>query len=330
MIESIDGRRFAPTDEDAEARYSEWKANDPYPDVPCALLNAADFLDYVAATGMIHPFDPESRRLKPASYLADVGGPFRYWDGEGRLISGELGAEDSLTIPRNTIAFVTLAPKFRLPEYIALRFNLQIKYIHAGLLVGTGPLVDPGFTGYLYLPLHNLTDNDYTISVKDGLVWMEFTKVSSHTMWSEWSKAAEVEAENAGPRLQAPARFGTYHPFPEDKKRRTTLPQYLNAAFPGQIRSSIPAEIQKTAAAVRRLRNFGIVGIVAVVLTLVVLMMSVLQLVSSSQNLVETTRSNSAQEVSEVKGEIAQLQHELTTLERRLRQHPASPVEASP
>src|SRR6266498_565315 len=138
---------FAATDEEAETRYNNWKVKDPFPEIPAALLNSADFLDYVATTGMIWPFDHEDQRhLKPASYLVAMAGPYTYWDGKGNQKSGELNRGDNFELPRNTIAFVTLEPLFRLPEYIALRFNLQIKYVHAGLLVGTGPLVDPGFT----------------------------------------------------------------------------------------------------------------------------------------------------------------------------------------
>jgi hypothetical protein len=45
-------------------------------------------------------------------------------------------------------------------------------------LLGTGPLVDPGFHGKLLVPLHNLTSDEYTIRGDEGLIWMEFTKTS--------------------------------------------------------------------------------------------------------------------------------------------------------
>ena len=50
--------------------------------------------------------------------------------------------------------------------------------MHRGLLLGTGPLVDPGFHGRLLIPLHNLTSDEYTIRGDEGLIWMEFTKTS--------------------------------------------------------------------------------------------------------------------------------------------------------
>jgi hypothetical protein len=77
--------------------------------------------------------------------------------------------------------FVESDLDFRIPDFIALRFNLQIQHVHRGLLLGTGPLVDPGFWGKLCIPIHNLTDRDYFIPKDQGLIWIEFTKTSIGT-----------------------------------------------------------------------------------------------------------------------------------------------------
>jgi deoxycytidine triphosphate deaminase len=163
--------RFAITDEEAEERFEATRGSDPFPGIAPALLNSADLLDYVAATGMIFPFaippKPEEM-LKPASCAIRLGGEVVYWDTDA--VSDPDSDEDSkpekvkrvlkpgeeLTLRRNSIVYVTLEPTLRLPDYIAARFNLTIRDIYRGILVGTGPLVDPGFTGRLSLPLHNL------------------------------------------------------------------------------------------------------------------------------------------------------------------------------
>ena len=75
--------------------------------------------------------------------------------------------------------------KFHLPEYIAARFNLHIRHVHKGILLGTGPLIDPGFSGKLLIPLHNLTDNDYKSKGGEGIIWVEFTKLSIHEFWNQ-------------------------------------------------------------------------------------------------------------------------------------------------
>lgn len=58
---------------------------------------------------------------------------------------------------------------------------MQIKHVHRGLLLGTGPLVDPGYWGKLCIPLHNLTDEEYCIPADEGLIWIEFTKTTTIT-----------------------------------------------------------------------------------------------------------------------------------------------------
>ena len=50
-------------------------------------------------------------------------------------------------------------------------------------MLGTGPLIDPGFGGQILIPLHNLTDNDYELCGGDGIIWVEFTKVSKNDYW---------------------------------------------------------------------------------------------------------------------------------------------------
>jgi hypothetical protein len=133
---------------------------------------------------------------------------------------------------------VQVEPLFRLPDYIALRFNLKITHVHRGILLGTGPLIDPGFEGRLLIPLHNLTTNEYSLECGEGLIWIEFTKTSRLPV-------AGGEAVNA----HGLGRRGKYVPFPESKKN---LPPkyYLAGASPhAPIRSSIPEVIRENAKA---------------------------------------------------------------------------------
>ena len=131
---------YADNNEEAAARFRTWRERDPYPDIPAVLLNNADIVDYVSRTGMIHPFYPQ--RLKPASYEIALLGRYLYVDGSGRQFSGEIRKGEKFLLKKNSIAFLSVEPYFRLPDYIALRHNLKITNVYKGLLVGTGPLVD--------------------------------------------------------------------------------------------------------------------------------------------------------------------------------------------
>ena len=152
---------------------------DPFPEISPSLLSGDHIRDYVMATGAIAPFYIDGgrhSRLKKASYEGRIGRNAYVYNKKGRLEGLEL--VEHLKVEANSIVFVESDLDFRLPDFIALRFNLQIRHVHRGLLLGTGPLVDPGYWGKLCIPLHNLTDENYSIPLDDGLIWVEFTKTT--------------------------------------------------------------------------------------------------------------------------------------------------------
>ncbi|WGS19240.1 hypothetical protein [Bradyrhizobium sp. ISRA463] len=162
--------------DDAKARAIRFENIDPFPNVPRALLSSFEIADYARVTGMMWPF--AEKQLKSASYEVFIGGEVIWWDGKGRRQTKIVKRGTPLVLEANSIVFAQVEPIFRLPNYIAIRFNLRITHVHRGLLLGTGPLVDPGFHGKLLIPLHNLTSTDYAIDTNEALIWIEFTKTS--------------------------------------------------------------------------------------------------------------------------------------------------------
>lgn len=171
---------------------------DPLPGIAPALLNSADIRRYVEAGCLVErdKFDPA--RLKPASYEMRFLGELYDWEqADARLKQRRTCVhEDSrVTLHKNSISYLWMEEQLMLPEYIAARFNLRIKEVHKGILLGTGPLIDPGFGGRILIPLHNLTDNDYEIQGGDGIIWVEFTKVSCNDYWSSSNGSTERPIE---------------------------------------------------------------------------------------------------------------------------------------
>ena len=158
---------------------------DPYEsEIAPSLLSADDIAKYIQKTGMVCPFvqtrDGKSK-LKAASYEGGIGSCAYTFEPGSNTPKKIFSEEDKfLILPPNSIVFVESDIYFRLPPFIAVRFNLQIRLVHRGLLLGTGPLVDPGFWGKLCIPLHNLTDEEYVIPRNEGLIWIEFTKTTSY------------------------------------------------------------------------------------------------------------------------------------------------------
>jgi hypothetical protein len=163
-----------------------------------------------------------------AIYEVDFLGELHYLDLQGEPRVDVIERDKPYVLQSNSIKFVFLETKFRLPDYIALRFNLRITHVHRGLLLGTGPLIDPGFVGRLLIPLHNLTSEDYTLIGGKGFIWVEFTKLSPHSDWNSETLDSPVE----------------YTRFPIEKKDLSAQ-SYFNKASNGKPSiSSIPGEVK--------------------------------------------------------------------------------------
>jgi deoxycytidine triphosphate deaminase/cell division protein FtsL len=227
----------------AKQNFEKWKDRDPFPKILPALLNSADIDDYMRATSMVFPYTQTKR--KTASYALSVGTEIAYWDPEKTTDSPihRLEVGDRVTIPSNSLIYVQTREIFQLPNYLAVRFNLHIDLVHKGLLLGTGPLVDPGFTGRLMVPLHNLTSNNYVLAVGDDFIWAEFTKTSTTDDWII-------------PEEQCLPREGSLVEFPE-RKTDKSLADYLDKAKLGHpslqpglshstLQNAIPDAIART------------------------------------------------------------------------------------
>jgi len=256
---------LAKSDEEAEERYKKFKSNDPFPEIDPALLNSADFIDYVIATGMLFPFYLEKAKIKPASYEISVLGKCILFE-KGKPITQIICEGDDFILKKNSIAFVSLEPMFRIPDYIALRFNLKIKHVYKGLLLGTGPIIDPGFEGYLSFPLHNLTNNDYVFKGGEGLIYIEFTKLSTNRRWNISYQSNEK-------------RLGKYIQFDKLKNLiRKDVEDYISRAAPNIPIISSMAEViekadnaEKSADKAHKTTKFfvgvGVVGLVALIIS---------------------------------------------------------------
>lgn len=231
---------------------------DPFPKVPPSLLSAEHIEKYVMATGAIAPFytgGGRDSRLKNASYEGRIGEQAYVYNSQGMLEN--LDIRDELTVNANSIVFVECDLDFRLPDYLALRFNLQIRHVHRGLLLGTGPLVDPGYWGKLCIPLHNLTDADYSIPLDDGLIWIEFTKTTAGWKCSDDpERRAADEGDSKG--ADHPGR----PPLDEGKEYRNVREFIERAAAPRKapgvsvpIRSSFSRVIDRATDAENRAKQ---------------------------------------------------------------------------
>ena len=233
-------RDRAPRDIDvAIRRFRKHQRDDPFPGVTPGLLSCSEFCAYIVETGMMCPFQPRLEDVQLASLDLPLVGLAVWFDEHGEHRE-EIKPDKPFTLRKNSIAFVSLEPYLQLPDYIAMRFNLRVRHVYKGLLLGTGPMIDPGYRGYLAIPLHNLTNNDYEFRGGDQLIAVEFTKLDPASASGDMT---ERRAPPTGGRR--PPHFTK--PFPEPRLPRPSshdehpIDVNLSKEKVKEVASSLPA-----------------------------------------------------------------------------------------
>src|SRR5439155_12155588 len=97
---------------------------------------------------------------------------------EVALKTGKDSDGEYYIVPKNSLVFIKLKQELRIPFYMIGRHNLKIRYVYKGLLLGTGPQVDPGYVGNLIIPLHNFTTRDVRVYINESFVSIDFVRTT--------------------------------------------------------------------------------------------------------------------------------------------------------
>jgi deoxycytidine triphosphate deaminase len=308
-----------------QQRYDALATFDPYPEIPPALLHSGHLASYAITTGMIDPFESDALE-KPATYLVPLEGPVRFLDSENSRqsfylsnteVQGEADVRPEFELMPNSLCYVTLRPMFRLPAYIAGRFNLLIRDVYRGLLVGTGPLVDPGFTGHLSIPVHNFTSNKYLLRAGEGFVYFEFTKLA----WVN-PKSSQQSRRDLPAWVQSPIQ--NQPPFPGSKSKRRNIDDYLLQATGGEpAQNAIQSSVQTLANSARQaqtksniITGAAIIAAMLFVLATMGVIMGAIQLYLGAQQFSQSAQSDVNNGFKDVSNRIIQLQSEVKDLKR--------------
>jgi deoxycytidine triphosphate deaminase len=171
--------------------HDEWKYEDPSPNDRGILLSN-QIHRLCSEAGLLISKGYAEKNLRPASYTLRIGDDYVDSDGNLHRLTEE---DDSFIFQKNSIIFVSTKEELELPYYIIGRFNIRVNWVYDGVLLGTGPQVDPGFSGALSCPLYNLTNMDLTIKRGQDFATIDFEK--STTLLGEHSldeKKACIEA----------------------------------------------------------------------------------------------------------------------------------------
>jgi deoxycytidine triphosphate deaminase len=239
---------------------TRWYWEDPEPDFN-GMITSDRILAYHYKVGrMIRPL--QLQHLKPASYELTLG-PLYVMNGEQGVLTED---DRELIIPSNSLAFVSMREQLCMPHWLAGRFDLAINFIYQGLLLGTGPQVDPGFQGVLSCPLHNISDGEIRLTLGQPFAKMDFVKTSFG-----FGKDVELPQVTSDLELREKRQVPGYEGNPlkifgADKTFRMPI-LFAPDRNPRRIKSSLRGldfRVSDTEESVRRTRNFSVAGAVAV------------------------------------------------------------------
>lgn len=118
--------------------------------------------------------DELERRIKPAAIHMSLGEEYRV--GEKSFFLGE--KNPYLTIQPYQVVIVETKEWLNMPKNLIARWNLRISCVYKGLLWVGGPQVDPGYKGFLYCPLYNLSTNPVTLRYGEPFATIDFVRVA--------------------------------------------------------------------------------------------------------------------------------------------------------
>ncbi len=315
--DNIDSFITSKSEEEVAENFHKVCLHDPFPSIPPSLLNHTDIKKYICSAGIIYPYIPEN--LTGATYKVPLLGDVYYWelDDKDKFIKKHLhvnkescNANETITLKKNSITYFHISTVFRVPYYLVFRFNLTVSLAHKGLLLGTGPIVDPGFEGRIMIPVHNLTAEDYSLDVGSGLIRIEFTKLSPNKAFDPKSRIT-LEGYN--------------YQFPDAGKNWDEAKYFQNINCKKPITSSIPGsilEVKKIAkqaedkaiqaeSALSTMKRFGWIALVALLLAVIY----------PTYSLIKDTNSASLRLVEDnakLKIEVKQIQKKMQILQQKV------------
>jgi len=146
---------------------------------------------------LLEPFKPS--RVKGASYDISVGARIRLVlqepDGTARFQWVALdvpGAPGSVLIAPGSTCIIESLEKVHMP--IDMKGRLALRAFHARrLLFFAGGVIDPGYDGFLYLPMANMGDIPVKLEYGEPLVSAEFVRLNKETTPYQPTRAPEEE-----------------------------------------------------------------------------------------------------------------------------------------
>lgn len=121
----------------------------------------------------IEPFDPLC--IQPASYDFRVGKEGLTTAGENKINIEEKGL---MLLEPADFGVVASLETIEMPDDHSARIGIRSYYARQGLFAATGPQIDPGFRGRLFITIINLSPNAISLPYKEKFITVEFHRLN--------------------------------------------------------------------------------------------------------------------------------------------------------
>ena len=126
-----------------------------------------------AQTPMIVPFDRQ--KAKYASYDLTVGSEYRI---SSDPFDQKIPAKGTILIPSYQVCYVLTEEKLNLPNNVCASLFSRMKGSNQGIIMHPQAPIDPGYSGGLFILLHNLSDRDVILNRGEHLASIVFYDVN--------------------------------------------------------------------------------------------------------------------------------------------------------
>lgn len=244
--------------------------------IPSGMLSSPHIAYCAEKYKIIDGFDKSC--LDSATYHMRLGNKVLTWE-NGEKVEFSLGdfednnknIQTKVELKPNSLTFVTTIEKFNLPKDIIARFNLKSRLVHKGLLLGTGPIVDPELKARLLIPIHNFSSQNVTLNYNEKIISVEFTKTLNP------DQVIDIN--------------GKKFKYIKNKSRIFNFEKYLKRIGGGKVESSVSNKMEEFDKSFKKYSSklnifsiASIIGFVGLLVTLVTLVITTWQLISSARN----------------------------------------------
>jgi deoxycytidine triphosphate deaminase len=274
-------------------RHEEYLWKDPFESSLSGAVLLSDQIQFLAdEVGLIEPFD--EKYVRPAAYDLRIGSSYYKDDVRTDL------SDESIEIPANGLVYIRTEEKFNIPYYLIARYSLRVHQVYRGLLIDNGLHIDPGYCGYIWIPVHNFTTQPRILPQGQEFISVEFNRTTRLPKYVESIKSQD-ELVSIGLRNELRGSEGRaikvfYKDLESYRKRNDEFtPRKFWDKFLGETHQSamlgteqrldmVKHDVESTVNALRDqvgrrvdfLRNFSILAIAGLVIGLLAILLPIL------------------------------------------------------